>query len=196
MTNHRWTRKRSHRSMAMLVTALTLVVGACGSDDDDDASSTTDSAELTSPGTTEPPDTTTRSDTTEPTHVSVAATAAPTREATPAAAAETSAPPTTASGDVEAAADGVVTPIVVCVDVNRGVAYFGYTNSGSATVEIPVGAANRVTLPDDTDVTAHATRCVRARRTGRRVLGRVLRPRQPADVDALEWRRYRTVRER
>ena len=36
---------------------------------------------------------------------------------------------------------------------NRGAAYFGYTNSGSAPVEIAVGDANRVTLPDGTALT-------------------------------------------
>ena len=76
----------------------------------------------------------------------------PTRQADTAdtadATAESSDPPTTLAENV-----GEVTPVVICVDENRGAAYFGYTNSGSAPVEIAVGDANRVALPDGTQLT-------------------------------------------
>ncbi len=64
--------------------------------------------------------------------------------------------PTAMSGTpptVLAGAGGEVAPVVVCVDEHRGVAYFGYTNSGPEPVAIAVGAANRVTLPDGTALT-------------------------------------------
>jgi hypothetical protein len=51
------------------------------------------------------------------------------------------------------AAAAVVTPVATCADPQRGVAYFGYTNSGDGVVEIPVGDANSVTVPDGTVLT-------------------------------------------
>lgn len=63
-------------------------------------------------------------------------------------AAETGIAPTTTAAEA-----GEVTPVVVCADPQRGAAYFGYTNSGSAPVEIAVGEANSVTLPDGTELT-------------------------------------------
>lgn len=51
------------------------------------------------------------------------------------------------------AAAAVVTPVATCADPQRGVAYFGYTNSGDEAVEIPVGEANAVTVPDGTVLT-------------------------------------------
>jgi hypothetical protein len=63
----------------------------------------------------------------------------------------TSAPTTAPAAGAPA---GTVTPVVVCVDAQRGAAYFGYTNDGPAPVRIAVGDANRVTLPDGTQLTA------------------------------------------
>ena len=57
---------------------------------------------------------------------------------------ETTTSTTTTTTPEAAAADGDVTPTVACVDTQHLVAYFGYTNSGDAAVEIPVGDDNHV----------------------------------------------------
>ena len=130
MMAHRWGGRRSHRSIVGLMTALALAVGACSSDDNDAANrhDHRDHRHRDHDHRTPRPRTT-ATDTTDTT-------------------AESSDPPTSLAN-----ATGEVTPVVICVDENRGVAYFGYTNSGSSPVEIAVGDANRVTLPDGTALT-------------------------------------------
>jgi hypothetical protein len=150
---HRWI-GRPRRAWPAWAAVLTLAMTACGTDDGDDASPVTAAAstdtvqDTATTSATEAPNTTAATDTT-------ATEASDTTEMT--GASDPPGPATATDDTASAPTDGAVTPTVVCVDTNRFVAYFGYTSDATTSVTIPVGEANRVTLPDGTEVTTQQT---------------------------------------
>ena len=55
------------------------------------------------------------------------------------------------------AATGGVEPKVLCVDAERGAAYFGYSSTSTQPLTIPIGASNQIVGADGTPLTTHQT---------------------------------------